>query len=111
MMYSFVDRPVASLCNVGRFLLWAMRLWVHAAERGRCPPQMLHRGCGPRASGPRGSPQSLLSWAEAAIEAGGWACAPLLLGVAEHAEKAAERGPVERRFLFHLGDFSRSSCS
>ncbi len=44
MMYSFVDRPVASLCNVGLFLLWAMRLWVHAAERGRCPPQMLHRG-------------------------------------------------------------------
>jgi hypothetical protein len=43
-MYSFVDRPVESLCNGGRFLLWAMRGWVHAAERGRCPPQMLHRG-------------------------------------------------------------------
>ncbi|HWV59165.1 MAG TPA: hypothetical protein VN034_00810 [Sphingopyxis sp.] len=43
-MYAFVDRPVESLCNSGRFLLWAMRGWVSAAERGRCPPQMLHRG-------------------------------------------------------------------
>ena len=43
-MYAFVDRPVESLCNGGRFLLWAMRAWVSAAERGRCPPQMLHRG-------------------------------------------------------------------
>ena len=43
-MYAFVDRPVESLCNSGRFLLWAMRAWVSAAERGRCPPQMLHRG-------------------------------------------------------------------
>lgn len=43
-MYALVDRPVESLCNGGRFLLWAMRGWVHAAERGRCPPQVLHRG-------------------------------------------------------------------
>ncbi len=43
-MYAFVDRPVESLCNGGRFLLWAMRGWVSAAERGRCPPRMLHRG-------------------------------------------------------------------
>jgi hypothetical protein len=43
-MYAFVDRPVESLCNGGRFLLWAMRGWVAAAERGQCPPQMLHRG-------------------------------------------------------------------
>lgn len=43
-MYAFVDRPVDNLCNEGRFLLWAMRGWVHAAERGQCPPQMLHRG-------------------------------------------------------------------
>src|SRR3546814_17316622 len=43
-MYAFVDRPVESLCNGGRFLLWAMRAWVSAAERGRCPPRMLHRG-------------------------------------------------------------------
>jgi len=43
-MYAFVDRPVESLCNSGRFLLWAMRGWVLAAERGQCPPQTLHRG-------------------------------------------------------------------
>ena len=43
-MYAFVDRPVESLCNSGRFLLWAMRAWVSATERGQCPPQMLHRG-------------------------------------------------------------------
>jgi len=43
-MYAFVDRPVESLRNSGRFLLWAMRGWVGAAERGRCPPQQLHRG-------------------------------------------------------------------
>lgn len=44
MMYAFVDRPVESLCNGGRFLLWAMRAWVLAAGRGQCPPQMLYRG-------------------------------------------------------------------
>ncbi|MBO9696481.1 MAG: hypothetical protein J7499_09795 [Sphingopyxis sp.] len=44
MMYAFVDRPVASLCNGGRFLLWAMRGWIAAAGRGQCPPQRLHRG-------------------------------------------------------------------
>ena len=43
-MYAFVDRPVDSLCNGGRFLLWAMRGWVGAAERGECPPRALHRG-------------------------------------------------------------------
>jgi len=43
-MYAFVDRPVDSLCHSGRFLLWAMRGWVCAAERGQCPPQRLHRG-------------------------------------------------------------------
>ncbi|WP_260580917.1 hypothetical protein [Sphingopyxis sp. PET50] len=45
-MYAFVDRPVDSLCNGGRFLLWAMRGWVGAAMRGACPPQALHRGFG-----------------------------------------------------------------
>lgn len=43
-MYAFVDRPVESLCNGGRFLLWAMRAWVSAVARGQCPPQMLYRG-------------------------------------------------------------------
>ncbi|WP_257547942.1 hypothetical protein [Sphingopyxis sp. DBS4] len=43
-MYALVDRPVESLTNSGRFLLWAMRGWTHAATRGACPPQALHRG-------------------------------------------------------------------
>lgn len=43
-MYAFIDRPVESLCNSGRFLLWAMRGWVSAAERGPCPPEALSRG-------------------------------------------------------------------
>lgn len=37
-MYDFVDRPVARLGSGGRFLLWAMRGWIHAATEGRCPP-------------------------------------------------------------------------
>ncbi len=43
-MYAFVDRPVESLCDGGRFLLWAMRGWTLAAARRCCPPQALHRG-------------------------------------------------------------------
>lgn len=43
-MYAFVDRPVESLGNGGRFLLWAMRGWVGAAGRGECAPRALHRG-------------------------------------------------------------------
>ena len=42
-MYALVDRPVESLTNSGRFLLWAMRGWTHAATRGACPPQALRR--------------------------------------------------------------------
>lgn len=43
-MYFFIDRPVESLGNSGRFLLWAMRGWVVAAESGHCPPHALRRG-------------------------------------------------------------------
>ncbi len=43
-MYAFVDQPVASLCNSGRFLLWAMRGWNHAAGRATCPPLLLRQG-------------------------------------------------------------------
>lgn len=43
-MYDFIDRPVESLGNSGRFLLWALRGWVHAAVQGACPPAALHRG-------------------------------------------------------------------
>ncbi|ALJ11602.1 hypothetical protein [Sphingopyxis macrogoltabida] len=43
-MYAFVDRPVETLCNSGRFLLWAMRGWTAAVARRNCPPQALHNG-------------------------------------------------------------------
>lgn len=43
-MYAFVDRPVESLANGGRFLLWAMRGWTQAAGAGDCPPRALRRG-------------------------------------------------------------------
>lgn len=43
-MYAFIDRPVECLCNGGRFLLWAMRGWAQAVERGTCPPMALARG-------------------------------------------------------------------
>lgn len=43
-MYDLIDRPVTLLTNSGRFLLWAMRGWAHAMERGTCPPLALGRG-------------------------------------------------------------------
>lgn len=40
-MYAFVDRPVAALPPGGKFALWAMRGWLHAASKGVCPPGQL----------------------------------------------------------------------
>jgi hypothetical protein len=40
-MYAYVDRPVIRLGRGGRFLLHAMRGWLHAAAHGRCPPGLL----------------------------------------------------------------------
>jgi hypothetical protein len=40
-VYEFVDRPVAALGSGGRFILWAMRGWIHAASHGNCPPGAL----------------------------------------------------------------------
>lgn len=42
-MYDFIDRPVTALDNAGRFLLWAMRGWVHSAAKGNCPAHALGR--------------------------------------------------------------------
>lgn len=36
-MYDFVDRRVTDLDRGGRFLLWAMRRWVHEMTFRRCP--------------------------------------------------------------------------
>ena len=43
-MYDFIDQPVESLDNGGRFLLWAMRGWTRATGRGGCAPAALVRG-------------------------------------------------------------------
>ena len=43
-MYAFVDQPVECLSRGGRFLLWAMRGWATAIDRGTCPPVALSRG-------------------------------------------------------------------
>ncbi|MFC0204643.1 hypothetical protein [Novosphingobium soli] len=42
-MYDFIDRPVTELDNDGRFLLWAIRGWVHSAAKGSCPLRTLGR--------------------------------------------------------------------
>lgn len=43
-MYAYVDHPVGSVCNSGRFLLWAMRGWGNAIEHSICPLAALSRG-------------------------------------------------------------------
>lgn len=40
-MYQFVDRPLSSLDDGGRFLVWAMRGWVAAMGSRRCPGTVL----------------------------------------------------------------------
>jgi hypothetical protein len=40
-MYQYVDRPLASLDEGSRFLVWSMRAWVTAIGHKRCPAQML----------------------------------------------------------------------
>lgn len=42
-MYDFVDRPVTALDRDGRFLLWAMREWVHTARQGKCATRKMSR--------------------------------------------------------------------
>ncbi len=36
-MYEFVDRPVTTLDDGGRFLVWSMRSWVCACNNDKCP--------------------------------------------------------------------------
>lgn len=36
-MYEFLDRPVTSLDEGGRFLIWSMRKWVSAVADRNCP--------------------------------------------------------------------------
>ncbi|WP_157220191.1 hypothetical protein [Flavisphingomonas formosensis] len=43
-MYAYVDRPIDTLCNGSRFLLWAMRGWTNAIENRTCPPVALAPG-------------------------------------------------------------------
>ena len=43
-MYIYLDQPVGRLANGERFLLWGMRGWSHAMEKGMCAPMALSRG-------------------------------------------------------------------
>lgn len=36
-MYDFLDRPVTTLDNGGRFLVWSMRIWVKTMGETQCP--------------------------------------------------------------------------
>ncbi|MCJ2184668.1 hypothetical protein MTR62_18525 [Novosphingobium sp. 1949] len=40
-MYQYVDRPLSSLDEGCRFLVWSMRAWVTSIARRHCPAQML----------------------------------------------------------------------
>lgn len=40
-MYKYVDRPLDTLDQGGRFLVWSMRAWVTAIGHKRCPAQLL----------------------------------------------------------------------
>lgn len=40
-MYQYVDRPLTSLDDGARFLVWSMRAWVTAIGHKRCPTHML----------------------------------------------------------------------
>lgn len=40
-MYQYLDRPLDSLDEGCRFLVWSMRAWVTALGHGRCPAQLL----------------------------------------------------------------------
>ncbi|MPT47939.1 MAG: hypothetical protein E2598_05900 [Sphingobium sp.] len=43
-MYSLIDQPTQKLCRGSHFLLWAMRGWIHAMEKQKCPPAALGPG-------------------------------------------------------------------
>ncbi|EIZ79755.1 hypothetical protein WSK_1645 [Novosphingobium sp. Rr 2-17] len=40
-MYQYVDRPLSTLDDGCRFLVWGMRAWVTAIAHQRCPAQLL----------------------------------------------------------------------
>ncbi|EJL20767.1 hypothetical protein [Novosphingobium sp. AP12] len=40
-MYQYVDRPLSTLDEGCRFLVWSMRAWVTAIGQKRCPAQLL----------------------------------------------------------------------
>ena len=36
-MYAYLDRPIATLDNGSKILVWAMRQWTAAVEKRSCP--------------------------------------------------------------------------
>lgn len=43
-MYSLIDQSTERLCRGSHFLLWAMRGWIYAMEKQKCPPAALGPG-------------------------------------------------------------------
>jgi hypothetical protein len=43
-MYDFLDRPVGTLDEGSRFLVWSMRGWTQSVAERRCPPSVLAAG-------------------------------------------------------------------
>ncbi|HEX7823168.1 MAG TPA: hypothetical protein VF463_21445 [Sphingobium sp.] len=43
-MYDYLDRPVATLDEGSRFLVWSMRAWTQSMAERRCPPSVLAPG-------------------------------------------------------------------
>lgn len=40
-MYQYVDRPLSTLDEGGRFLIWSMRAWVTSLGKRNCPAHLL----------------------------------------------------------------------
>jgi hypothetical protein len=47
-MYAYLDRPITSLDEGGKVLVWAMRKWVSAMEARSCPVAALGKALAPR---------------------------------------------------------------
>lgn len=43
-MYDYLDRPVGTLDEGSRFLVWSMRGWTQSMAERRCPPSVLAPG-------------------------------------------------------------------
>lgn len=47
-MYAYLDRPIATLDNGSKILVWAMRQWTAAVEKRNCPVAALGKSLADR---------------------------------------------------------------